>query len=135
VLSALSKPDKHWEGSLRKRISAIAFSMMFLSQPAWAECRVGAFHFFAGSETETNMTVSSGRRCGLIVYAAGRSRFDNLGIAQRPEHGALSSRSGVGFDYTSAAAYKGDDVFIVTVTGAMRTGTGTARIKVHVTVL
>ena len=120
---------------MSKWVAAFVLSLAMLPGPARAECRVEGFHFFAGSETETNMTVSSGKRCGFIVHAAGRSRFDNLGIAQRPGHGALSSRSGVGFDYTSAAAYKGEDAFVVTVTGAMRTGNGTARIKVHVTVL
>jgi hypothetical protein len=120
---------------MSKWIAAFVLSLAFLSSPAWAECRVEGFHFFAGSETETNMTVSSGKRCGFHVRTAARSRFDNLAIVQRPAHGALSSRSGVGFDYTSAAAYKGEDAFVVTVTGEMRTGNGTARIKVHVTVL
>jgi hypothetical protein len=80
------------------------------------------------------MTTSSGQDCWFIVHAAGRSQFDKLEIPVRPKHGTASLRQGVGVDYRPNSGYKGDDEFVFAVTGIMKTGTGTARIKVHVTV-
>jgi len=105
-----------------------------MTGPALSECTVARFQFFAGAESATQMVVTSGRNCGVIIRAAGMSRFDNVGIVARPTHGILSPRLGVGVTYKSAPGYKGEDSFVFTVTGKMRTGTGTATIKVRVSV-
>jgi hypothetical protein len=106
-----------------------------LASPAFAECNVQRFSFFPGGTTESNMTVTSGKNCGVVVHAGGQSRFDNVGIAAQPKHGTLSPRAGVGVTYRSAAGFKGEDSFVYTVTGKMRTGTGTATIKIRVSVI
>jgi hypothetical protein len=81
------------------------------------------------------MTVTSGRNCGIILHAAGQSRFDAVAIVERPKHGTLSPRMGVGVTYRSAAGHRGDDSFVFSITGTMSSGTGTARVRVHVTVI
>jgi hypothetical protein len=111
-----------------------AIALMLMAHPASARCYVGGFRFFAGSDTDANMLTSSGKNCWFVIHASGRSQFDKSEIPVRPKHGTASLRQGVGVDYKANAGYKGDDDFVFAVTGVMRTGTGTARIKVHVTV-
>jgi hypothetical protein len=106
-----------------------------LANQASAECSVQRFSFFAGAEANSIMTVTSGKSCGVILHASGRSRFDNVGILGQPKHGTLSSRMGVGVTYRSSPGFKGDDAFVFTVTGQMRTGHGTATIKIRVSVI
>jgi len=106
-----------------------------IASPAYAECSVPFSKFFPGSESGQTMTVTSGRNCGIILHAAGQSRFDAVDIVERPKHGTLSRRMGVGLTYRSAAGYRGDDSFVFSVTGQMSSGSGTARIRVRVTVI
>ncbi len=106
-----------------------------IASPAFAECSVPSFRFYPGVEVSPVMTVTSGRNCGVIVHAAGQSRFDAVGITEQPKHGTLSPRMGVGVTYRSSPGYRGEDSFVFTVTGKMSTGSGTARIRVHVTVI
>ena len=115
-------------------IAGIAFSSV-LASPARAECSVPYSRFFPGSETSQVMTVTSGRTCGINLSAAGQSRFDAVGIAERPKHGTVTPRAGGGVTYRSAPGYRGTDSFVFTVTGTMSTGTGTARVRVQVTVI
>jgi hypothetical protein len=105
------------------------------ASPALAECSLPYFQFFPGVTVESTMTVTSGRNCGVLLYAAGQSRFDSVGIAIRPKHGTLSPRMGVGVTYRSVAGFKGEDSFVYTVTGKMHTGSGTATIKIRVVVI
>jgi hypothetical protein len=102
---------------------------------ATAECSVTRFSFFPGTEVSSNMVVSSGKRCGVNLHAAGESRFDSVGISARPKHGTLSPLAGGGVIYQPAPGYKGEDSFAFTVTGRMHTGSGTARIKISVSVI
>jgi hypothetical protein len=55
-----------------------------IASPAFAECSVPYSSFFPGVESSQVMTVTSGRNCGIILRAAGQSRFDSVGIAERP---------------------------------------------------
>jgi len=102
---------------------------------ARAECNVMRFRFFPAVQSESTMTVTSGRNCGVILHAGGRSRFDAVGIVQRPQHGPLSPRSGVGVTYRSSPGYKGADSFTFTVKGSMSGGNGTATIRIGVSVI
>ena len=120
---------------MRKLLVAGVLVSSAIASPAFAECSVPFSPFFPGVESSQVMTVTRGRNCGIIFHAAGQSRFDSVGIAERPKHGTLSPRMGVGVTYRSAPGYHGSDSFVFTVTGQMRTGSGTARVRVSVTVL
>ena len=103
--------------------------------PALAECNVTRFSFYPGAAVSANMTVSSGRTCGINLRAAGESRFDSVAISVRPTHGTLSAREGGGVTYRAPSGYKGEDSFVFTVTGQMHTGRGTATIRITVNVI
>jgi hypothetical protein len=115
--------------------SGLAALVALATSPALAECSVPHGTMFPGVETSQTMRVTSGRNCGIILYAAGQSRFDAVGTAERPKHGTLSPRMGVGVTYRSAPGYRGEDSFVFTVTGRFSSGTGTARVRVHVSVI
>ena len=119
---------------MSKWVAAFMLSLTFFAGPAHAECYVGSFRFYAGTDASTIMRVTSGKNCRVIVFASALSRFDNIAITERPKHGTLSPHMGVGVSYKSAAGFKGDDDFLFTVVGEMVHGNA-ARIKVHVTVL
>jgi hypothetical protein len=112
-----------------------AFLLTSLCSPASAACRGGYVNLFAGSEARTILVVSSGRVCGFMVSTGPRDHFDSVGIAERPKHGILLPRSGVGVNYRSSAGYKGEDSFVFTVTGEIQSTRGTARVRVRVTVI
>jgi hypothetical protein len=120
---------------MRKLLMACLVLTGGLASPAFAECSVPHFSFFPGAVVESSMTVTSGRNCGVLVFAAGQSRFDSVGISVRPKHGALSPRMGVGVTYRSAPGFKGEDSFVYTITGKMRTGSGTATVKIRISVI
>src|SRR5690242_639590 len=100
-----------------------------------AECNGVGFRVFPAVQGEATVTVTRGRNCGVILHAGGRSRFDAVGIVQRPQHGTLSPRSGVGVTYRSSPGYKGADSFTFTVKGSMSGGDGTATIRIGVSVI
>lgn len=106
-----------------------------MTTAARAECSVTRFPFYPGAEVSSNMIVSSGKSCGINLNAAGESRFDSVGISTRPKHGTLSPRAGGGVTYRAAPGYKGEDSFVFTVTGRMHTGSGTATIRISVSVI
>lgn len=46
---------------MQKLMLASTIGLLMIASPASAGCYVGSFKFFAGSETDANMTVSSGQ--------------------------------------------------------------------------
>jgi hypothetical protein len=99
-----------------------------------AACGVGQFSFFANQTTDVRMVADSGKSCGIIVRAGSHSRYDGVNVRVPPRHGTVSSRAGVGVTYRSRPGFKGEDTFVFSVTGQMWSGTGTATIRVAVTV-
>ncbi len=118
---------------MRKALFAGLMCLLMMSYPASARCYVGSFTFFGGGETDVKMIVSSGKTCWFVLHAGSASHFDRLDIPERPKHGSASLRQGVGVDYRANASYKGEDEFVLLVTGVMKSGT-TEKIKVHVTI-
>jgi hypothetical protein len=116
-------------------IVALILLLTCLSSPASAACRGGYVNLFPGSESRTFLIVSSGQVCGFIVSTGPRDHFDNVAVAERPRHGTVSPRSGVGVNYKSARGYKGEDYFVFMVTGEIQSTRGSARVRVRVTVL
>jgi Bacterial Ig domain len=120
---------------MRAIVVACVTLVSFGAAPALAECSVTRFSFYPGAEVSSNMTVSSGKSCGINLRAAGESRFDSVSVSARPKHGTVSPRAGGGVTYRAAAGYKGEDSFVFTVTGQMHTGSGTATIRISVNVI
>ena len=112
---------------------ACVICLLAMTYPASARCYASSVHFFVGSESDMKMTVGSGKSCGFYILASGISRFDKLDIPARPKHGTALLRAS-GANYRANSGYKGEDEFTFAVTGVMKSGTGTARIRVHVTV-
>jgi hypothetical protein len=118
---------------MRIAILAAGAAAALFGGPAWAGCSVPHFNFFPGRQIEATMSADSGQSCSLRLRASATSRFDKVAIVVRPRHGTASTVGG-GISYKSAAGYAGNDAFVFSVTGKMKTGSGTARIRVAVTV-
>jgi hypothetical protein len=118
---------------MRSGLAVLVLSLLTVGT-ARAECLVGRFQFFPGVTTDAAMSVTSGRACGIIIRASARSNLREIRTVTAPRHGTLTSRSGVGVTYRSRSGYKGQDFFAHAVTGDMYSGSGTATIRVAVTV-
>jgi len=119
---------------MRNQVLAAAVISAVVS-PAFADCNMIGGRLFPGAEVNSTMMVSSGKPCGVVLFAGGQSRFDSIGVTARPKHGSLLPRAGVGVTYLSSRGYKGVDEFAFTVTGQMPgggRGTATVRIRVNV---
>jgi hypothetical protein len=68
------------------------------------------------------------------LFAGAQGHFNGIGIVERPRHGTLFPRVGVGITYRSALGYRGEDSFAIAVRGEAPAGNGTATIRVRVSV-
>jgi len=108
--------------------------LLFSIEAASAECRFSGVNAYFNQESEAAITVSSGSNCGFSLNASSQVAFERTQIVARPKHGTASPRSGAGVTYKSASGYKGEDSFVISITGRGSSGPGTATIKVRVTV-
>jgi hypothetical protein len=79
------------------------------------------------------MHVTKGSSCSINVHAGGRSSFTGISISARPRNGVAGTRS-VGVSYRPKPGFAGNDAFTFAVSGQFASGTGTAVIRVNVTV-
>jgi len=119
---------------MRMAMLAALAAMPLLAEPAAAKCSVPRFSFFPNRQVDASMRVGSGETCHINIRAHPESRFDKAAIVAAPGHGRASASLGAGVTYRSCAGYAGQDVFVYAVTGKMRSGTGTAKVRVTVSV-
>jgi hypothetical protein len=100
---------------------------------AEAACVVPRFPFHVNQTSDAYMHVTKGSSCSIIVHAGGRSSFSGISISTRPRNGEAGTRS-VGVSYRPKPGFVGNDTFTFAVSGQFASGTGTAIIRVNVTV-
>jgi hypothetical protein len=102
-------------------------------QTATAACNVAAPSFDLASDTvDWTMTVGSGQSCiqGLRRRAM---TLDGVAIVTAAEHGLVVIR-GTGFEYRANADFKGQDLFVIALSGVNAKLPGTSQIRVQVLV-
>jgi hypothetical protein len=106
---------------------------LITSCAAEAGCVVPGFSFHVNQTSEASMHITRGSACFINVQAGGRSRFESIAISARPRNGVVATRS-VGVSYRPKPGFIGNDVFAFSVRGQLAGGTGTATVRVTVTV-
>jgi len=103
---------------------------------ASAACNATRFRFNLGAEpnTWTNMVVSSGKRCSILLHAGSRSTFSAFSVTAPPRNGTAHIEAGARAVYQSRPGYKGEDSFSFAVSGTGAHGSGKTTIRVAVTV-
>jgi hypothetical protein len=116
----------------------LALATVFLTVLGLAEasaCSVVRWRFPTfGSNTGTDMQVSSGKPCPIRVRTGGRSTFSSIKVSAPARNGTARSDGSSGIIYQSKPGYKGADSFAFTVTGTSPHGSGTSTIQVGVVV-
>lgn len=108
---------------------------MILGLAEASACSVARFRFPTfGSNTGTDMHVSSGKPCPIRVRTGGRSTFSAVALSSPARNGTARASGASGFVYQSRPGYKGPDSFAFTVTGSGPHGSGTSTIQVGVVV-
>jgi len=120
---------------MRTLLLAALAAAPFVADQARAECHVPRFSFSPKAQVNATMEASSGQSCTVKLSASEQSRFDKVAIVAPARHGTAAAAGVGGVAYTSAAGYAGDDSFVFSVTGQMKSGYGTARIRIRVSVL
>ena len=93
---------------------------LLAATPCKAECHVDYFRYYHGSETSTIMHVSSGASCGITFSIGGKSSIDLIGITEQAKHGAASwngFKAYPGVTYRSSPGYRGQDQFLLSISG------------------
>ena len=116
----------------------LALATVFLTILGLAEasaCSVARFRFPTfGSNTGTDMHVTSGKPCPIRVRTGGRSTFSAVTVSAPARNGTARASGASGVVYQSRPGYKGPDSFAFTVTGSGPRGSGTSTIQVGVVV-
>ena len=116
----------------------LALATVFLTVLGAAEasaCSVKRFRFPTfGTNTGTDMQVSSGKRCPIRLRTGGRSTFSAIAVSAPARNGTARTDGASGFVYQSKPGYKGADSFAFTVTGRGPHGPGTSTVQVGVVV-
>jgi hypothetical protein len=121
---------------MRRVLLATLLLSVLGAADASAACHATRFRFNLGAEanTWTNMLVSSGKRCSILLHAGSRSAFSSFAVSAPPQHGTARIDGGAGAVYQSRPGYRGEDSFSFAVSGTGAHGSGKTTIRVAVTV-
>ena len=120
---------------MRRLALATAFLVVLGAADASAACGVTRFWFPAfGSNTSTEMQVTSGTPCPIPLRTGGQSTFSAVTVSAPARNGTARSNGVSGVVYQSKPGYKGSDSFAFTVSGSGPGGSGKSTITVTVTV-
>src|ERR1043165_8886291 len=109
--------------------------VMILGLAEASACSVARFRFPTfGSNTGTDMHVTSGKPCPIRVRTGGRSTFSAVTVSAPARNGTARSDGSSGVVYQSKPGYKGADSFAFTVSGKGPSGSGTSTVQVGVVV-
>src|SRR5215831_16011129 len=119
---------------MRRLVLATLFLSALGTADASAACNATRFRFNLGAEqnTWTNMVVSSGKRCSILLQAGSRSAFSSFSVSVLPRNGTARVDGGSRVVYQSRPGYKGEDSFSFTVSGTGAHGSGKTIIRVAV---
>ena len=114
-----------------------AMLLLLAATPCVAKCHKDYFKFIHGSETSTTMHVSSGASCAIKFTITGKSTIDSIAIAEQAKHGAASWNGFSGYPevtYRSSPGYRGQDEFLLSISGASSRSDSPANLRVFVVV-
>jgi hypothetical protein len=83
------------------------------------------------------MHVSSGGACVIKFVIGGKLTIDSIAIAEQAKHGAASWNGFVGYPrvtYRSSPGYRGQDEFLLSISGASSRSDSPANLRVSVVV-
>jgi hypothetical protein len=83
------------------------------------------------------MHVSSGASCVIKFTISGKSTIDSIAIAEQAKHGAASWNGFSGYPavtYRSSLGYRGQDEFLLSISGASSRSDSPANLRVSVVV-
>ena len=111
--------------------------LLLAATPSQAECHHDYFRFYHGSEVSATMRVTSGAPCLIKFTNSGKSNIDSIAITKQASHGTASwngSTAYPGVSYRSSPGYKGQDEFLIDISGASTRSTSPASLRVSVDV-
>jgi hypothetical protein len=114
-----------------------AMLLLLAATPCVAKCHKDYFKYVHGSETSTTMHVSSGASCVIKFTISGKSTIDSIAIAEQAKHGAASWNGFSGYPavtYRSSPGYRGQDEFLLSISGASSRSDSPANLRVSVVV-
>jgi len=95
--------------------------------PALAsDCEVDHFSFVWGTDTQTHMTVKSGKSCKISVKLGRGSGMRSSEVSQPAQNGTVASNQALSWQYRSRTGYTGKDAFVVQASGESMGGRGTS---------
>jgi hypothetical protein len=116
-------------------LRAPAMLSFLAATPCVAKCHVDQFRFVHGSESSATMRVGSGGSC--VMKFTFRGTIDSIAIAEQAKHGAASWNGFVGYPrvrYRSSPGYRGQDEFLLSISGANSRNDSPANLRVSVAV-
>ena len=111
--------------------------LLLAATPCVAKCHKDYFKFVHGSETSTTMHVSSGASCVIKFTISGKSTINSIALAEQAKHGAASWNGFSGYPavtYRSSPGYRGQDEFLLSISGASSRSDSPANLRVSVVV-
>jgi hypothetical protein len=122
-----------WEWALLLSFTLVWFAVAGPRAAAEAACRIEPFSLVFGADMGVAMTVKAGTSCAVAARAvsAAVSHFE---IDAQPSHGQVQRRGRTGAVYRSDPQYRGEDAFGFALSGSSPGSSGTAIIRVKVTV-
>jgi hypothetical protein len=118
-------------------LKAPAMLLLLAATPCRADCHVDQFRYFHGSEAPAAMHASSGAPCSMTFVNGGKSNIDSIAITKQASHGAASWNGSTAYprvSYRSSPGYKGQDEFLIDISGASTRSTSPASLRVSVDV-
>jgi hypothetical protein len=115
-------------GLLAAVVAARTFNVI-----AVPECRATPVPLGFGREIEAKIVVSGGVPCPLSLRPVS-ARVDAMSIAAPPRHGVVTPRGRTGLVYRPFRGFRGEDTFSFSLHGRSGQSSGTAIVRVGVTV-
>ena len=118
-------------------LRAPAILLLLAATPCEAKCNVDHFRYYHGSEAPATMHVTGGASCDMNFSNGAKSSIDSIAITEQAKHGAASWNGSCGYPkvtYKSSPGYRGQDEFLLSISGASVRSDSPAMLRVSVDV-
>jgi hypothetical protein len=122
-----------WEWVLLLSFALVWLAVAGPRAIAQTGCRIEPFPLVFGADMGVAMTVKAGSPCAVAARTAS-GVISHFEIEARPSHGQVQRRGRTGAVYRSDPQYRGEDSFGFALSGSSPGSSGTAIIRVKVTV-
>jgi hypothetical protein len=135
----LHDPDFHQRFGLRS-LRWLFGGLLVLVASQWVgiggaavDCQATPFAFRPGTQSDVTMRVKGSRSCNLAARI-GSARIENLIIESPPQYGGLQLRGRTGVVYRTGPGHKGDDSFVIALSGRRNGEAGSMLVRIKVKV-